>query len=107
MPWRKASRQRCSRARLLQLAFYLAVIATTANFVAITLNWRNDHLGFWLNAIIIGVTDVPFVLFILLPGYTPWWPRILTPVLWVVGCVCTAAARLHPRLPGVIPHLAR
>jgi hypothetical protein len=38
------------RGRINQDAFYLACFATTGIAVAILLNWRNDRLGFWLNA---------------------------------------------------------
>ena len=85
-----------AQARLLQLAFYLAAFATTAIALAIGLNWRNDRLGFWLNAVSIGVADVPFIVFILVPGYMPWWPGMLGPVLWIVGLACTAISRSRP-----------
>ena len=57
--------------RLMQTAFYLAAFATTAIILAVTLNWRNDRLGFWANGIIVGVADIPFILFVLVPGYVP------------------------------------
>jgi len=82
-----------AQGRLSQLSFYLAALATTAIVLAIMLNWRNDRLGFWLNAIIVGVGDIPFILFILVPGYMPWWPGILGPGFWMVGLACTAIAR--------------
>jgi hypothetical protein len=43
--------------RLEQLAFYLASFAT-AGIVLATLNWRNSPLGFWCNAVIVGVGDI-------------------------------------------------
>ena len=82
--------------RLVQLAFYLAAFATTAIVLAIMLNWRNDRLGFWLNAVIICVGDVPFILFILAPGYVPWWPGIPGPGLGIIALACTAIARSRP-----------
>jgi hypothetical protein len=96
--------------RLLQLASYLTAFATTAIVLAITLNWRNDRIGFWLNAVIIGVADLPFIVFILVPGYMPWWPGILGPVLWIVALACTAIASFRPaqsRKGSVGPNLAR
>ena len=68
--------------RLEQLAFYLASFAT-AGIALATLNWRNSRLGFWWNAVTIGIADIPFILFVLVPGYMPMWPGILGPVLWI------------------------
>jgi len=79
--------------RLMQLAFYLASFAT-AGIVLATLNWRNSRLGFWSNGIVLGIGDIPFILFVLIPGYVPVWPGILGPVLWIAGLTCTAIARL-------------
>ena len=83
-----------ARGRLSQLAFYLAAFATTAIVLAIVLNWRNDRLGFWLNAVIIGVGDVPFILFILVPaicrGGLGSWGRVSGLSHWLL-----------PQLPGL------
>jgi hypothetical protein len=79
--------------RLEQLAFYLASLAT-AGIVFATLNWRNNRLGFWCNAIVVSIGDIPFILFVLLPGYAPLWPGMLGPVLWVAALACTAIAQL-------------
>src|SRR3984957_18432887 len=81
-----------AQGRLMQTAFYLAAFATTAIVLAITLNWRNDRLSFWVNGVTVGIADVPFILFVLIPGYAPWWPGLLGPVLWVAGCFFTGLA---------------
>ena len=78
------------RARLQQDAFYLAFFATTGIVVGIALNWRNNRLGFWLNAIAVSTADIPFVVFVLLPGYVPFWPGVLGPALWIPALICTA-----------------
>src|SRR5580692_11942906 len=80
--------------RLMQTAFYLAAFATAAIIFAITLNWRNDQLGFWANAIMVGIADIPFILFVLVPGYAPWWPGLLGPLLWIAAVFFTAITRL-------------
>jgi hypothetical protein len=80
--------------RLEQLAFYLASFATAGIVFATTLNWRNNRLGFWWNAVTLGIGDIPFILFVLLPGYVPMWPGILGPVLWIAGLACTAIAQV-------------
>jgi len=79
--------------QLQQLAFYLASFAT-AGIVFATLNWRNSPLGFWCNAIILGIGDIPFILFVLVPGYMPLWPGIEGPALWIAGLACTAIAQV-------------
>ena len=79
--------------RLEQLAFYLASFATAGIVFATTLNWRNNRLGFWCNAVTIGIGDIPFILFVLIPGYVPIWPGIMGPVLWIAGVACTAIAQ--------------
>jgi hypothetical protein len=78
----------------MQTAFYLAAFAITAIVLAVTLNWRNDRVGFWVNAVVIGIADVPFILFVLVPGYMPWWPGLLGPILWVAAVVFTGLGRM-------------
>jgi hypothetical protein len=82
-----------AQGRLMQTAFYLAAFATTAIVLAITLNWRNDQVGFWVNGVIVGIADIPFILFVLIPGYAPWRPGLLGPVLWVAAFLLTGLAR--------------
>jgi hypothetical protein len=90
-----------AQGRLMQTAFYLATLAAAAIIFAITLNWRNDRLGFWVNAVMVGLADIPFILFVLIPGYAPWWPGLLGPILWIAALFCTAFARM-----GSTPHAA-
>jgi hypothetical protein len=75
--------------RLFQDAFYLFAFATTGIVLAITMNWRNTRTGFWLTALILAVADVPFILFVLVPGYAPVWPGVLGPALWIAGMIFT------------------
>jgi hypothetical protein len=89
-----------AQGRLMQTAFYLAAFATAAIIFAITLNWRNDRFGFWVNAVMVGIADIPFILFVLIAGYAPWWPGLLGPILWIAAFFFTALARMGstPRL---------
>jgi hypothetical protein len=80
--------------RLLQTAFYLASFATAAIAIAVTLNWRNNRLGFWANGAMVSIADIPFILFVLIPGYAPWWPGLLGPIFWVAAFSFTALARM-------------
>ena len=83
-----------AQGRLIQTAFYLTAFAATAIVLAITLNWRNDRLGFWVNGVMVGIADIPFILFVLIPGYAPWWPGLLGPLLWIAAFLLTALARI-------------
>ena len=56
-----------AQGRLMQTAFYLTVFAATAIVLAVTLNWRNDRLGFLVNGVTVGIADIPFILFVLAP----------------------------------------
>jgi hypothetical protein len=80
--------------RLLQTAFYLAAFAAAAIALAITQNWRNDRLGFWINGVMVGIADIPFILFVLIPGQAPWWPGLLGPIFWVAAFFLTAFGRV-------------
>ena len=91
-----------AQGRLMQTAFYLAAFATAAIIFAVTLNWRNDRSGFWVNGIMVGIADVPFILFVLVPGYSPWWPGLLGPVLWIAAFLFTALARIGSAQPAAL-----
>lgn len=82
------------RGRVQEDAFYIAGLATIGIIVGLWLNWRNDRFGFWLNAIAISLGDIPFILFVLLPGYMPIWPGVLGPALWIAGLLFTGLGRM-------------
>jgi hypothetical protein len=86
--------------RLLQEAFILRAFSGASAGVAIGLNWRNARSGFWINLTLIGVADVGFILFVILPGYAPLWPSLAGPILWVLGAVLTAHGRRARSLPA-------
>jgi hypothetical protein len=83
--------------RLLQDAFYLLFFAVAGIAIALTLNWRNDRRGYWINGILIAAADIPFVLFVLLPGLMPWWPGLAGPLLWAAALVFTSLGRFGAR----------
>jgi hypothetical protein len=83
----------------MQTAFYLAAFAAAAIIFAITLNWRNNQFGFWINAVMVGIADIPFILFVLVPGYVPWWPGLLGPLLWIAAFFFTTLARVGSTPP--------
>uniref|UniRef100_UPI00227F3A31 hypothetical protein n=1 Tax=Escherichia coli TaxID=562 RepID=UPI00227F3A31 len=58
-----------------------------AALTSIFLNWRNDIRGWWINLAVVSATDIGFIIYILIPGYTPIWPGILGPLFWAVGFI--------------------
>ena len=71
--------------RLFQDAWNLLFFALFGIFVAVFLNWKNSHLGYWLNFVVISAADIGFIITILLPGYLPLVPAGLGPLLWLVA----------------------
>ncbi len=68
--------------KLFQGAWNMAFLALLAIAIAILFNWRNSRLGYWLNAITISVTDIGFIVLVLLPDYSSDY---IGPVLWLLG----------------------
>lgn len=83
-----------TQGRLLQDAFYLLCAACAAILIAVTLNVRNDRQGYWINGVVVALADIPFILFVLMPGYTPWWPGLLGPLLWALAFLFTSFAQI-------------
>ena len=79
--------------RLLQNAFYILFFAISGIVIALGFNWRNDRQGYWMNGILIAFADIPFVLFVLIPGLVPWWPGLTGPLLWIVAFGFTTVGR--------------
>ena len=55
--------------------------------VAITLNWKNSRLGYWLNLVVLTAGDIGFIVTILMPGHVPLVPGGIGPLLWIVALV--------------------
>jgi hypothetical protein len=93
------------RARLLQDAFYLLFFAVAGILMAVILNWRNDKQGYWMNGALIAFADIPFVLFVLVPGLIPWWPGLVGPLFWLIAFLFTTVAHFsaHPRIAAGVP----
>lgn len=73
--------------RIFQDAWNLLFFALFGIVVAVTLNWKNSKLGYWLNLIVVSAGDIGFIVTILLPGYVPLMPGGIGPLLWIVALV--------------------
>ena len=75
------------QARIFQDAWNLLFFALFGLVVAVTLNWKNSRLGYWLNLIVVSAGDIGFILTVLIPGYLPIFPGAMGPILWVIAVV--------------------
>jgi len=70
-----------------QGAWDLLFIALAGISIAVTFNWKNSRLGYWLNLLIVSIADIGFVIFVLLPGHVSLFPGILGPVFWILAAI--------------------
>jgi len=83
--------------RLFQDAAFLLLNALVAVAVAAALNWRNSRLGWWLNLTCVSITDVAFLVGLVLPGFVPLPAGLVGPALWLTGLAATTLGlRRHP-----------
>ncbi|MGV7219988.1 MAG: hypothetical protein ACQ9MH_00530 [Nitrospinales bacterium] len=75
--------------RVFQDAWGLLFFAIVGIAVAISLNWKNSRVGYWINLITVSVTDMGFIMFVLIPGHLPILPGVLGPVFWILAVVFT------------------
>jgi hypothetical protein len=78
-----------TQGRLLQGASYLFVMSLIAIVVAMFMNWRNSRTGYWINLVVVALADIPFILFVLMPGHIAIFPGIVGPLLWAAGLIFT------------------
>lgn len=78
--------------RLYQDAWTLFFAAAVIAVISVVMLWRSWSLGYWLNLGVAGITDIGFIVFILIPGYAPLWPGLQGPLAWIVGLAFSTAA---------------
>ena len=71
--------------RIFQDAWNLLFFAVFGIVVGIFLNWKNSRLGYWLNLVVVSAGDIGYIVFVLVPGYVPFMPGALGPILWVLA----------------------
>jgi hypothetical protein len=81
--------------RMTQHAWNLLFASLFAIAVAVTLNWRNTREGYWINTFLVGIVDLGFILFVLIPGYLSVVPGILGPVAWLIAWSLSTVAYLQ------------
>jgi hypothetical protein len=75
--------------RLYQNAWNLACIALAVIVIAIVYNWNNSLFGYWLNLVTTSITDIGFVLFIIVPRCLPLRLSIPGPALWILAAIAS------------------
>ncbi|MEP3889498.1 MAG: hypothetical protein ABJN69_03465 [Hellea sp.] len=78
--------------RVFQDAWNLMFFALFGIIVAIFLNWKNSKVGYWGNLIVVSAGDIGFIVTMILPGYVPWIPGGLGPLLWVSAAILSTIA---------------
>jgi hypothetical protein len=69
----------------LQDAWNLAFFAIFASAMAIVFSWQNNRWGYWINLGVVGMAEMGFIFYVLVPGHIPLWPGLLGPVFWLSG----------------------
>jgi fatty acid desaturase len=95
------------QARLYQDAWtlYLAAgLIALISLAAIFFQWRP---AYWLTLAIAFVTDVGFIIFVLVPHYMPLWPGLQGPLAWAggllfttIGLILTSPDKAHKSASG-------
>ncbi|MFZ0543970.1 MAG: hypothetical protein WAM60_00935 [Candidatus Promineifilaceae bacterium] len=73
--------------RLYQNAWNLAFAAVFVILIAVIYNLKNSPMGYWLNLSLASITDIGFIIFVLIPGYISLREGILGPVLWILAVI--------------------
>ncbi len=83
--------------RIVQDAWNLGWIALFAIVVGIWLNWRNSPVGYWSNLVVVSLTDIGFILTILLPGYIALVPGLMGPITWILAVIFSTMGLLQKK----------
>jgi hypothetical protein len=83
--------------RVLQDAFFLAFFAVVTIVVGAGWSWRNGLAAYWINVAATSASDIPFICFVVMPGYVTPPASLVGPALWIAGVVLSTAAILSAR----------
>jgi hypothetical protein len=80
------------QARIYQDAAIILTGAVVVIVIALTMNWRNSAVGYWVNLGLVFFLDLPFVLFVLDPGLAPLWPGLQGPIAFAIAATFSGVA---------------
>ena len=86
--------------RIFQGAWNLLFFAIFAIVVAIFFNWKNSRLGYWMNLTVVSAGDIGYIVFVLVPGYVPFMPGALGPILWILAVLFSTVGIVRARQGG-------
>ena len=86
--------------RIFQGAWNLLFFAIFAIVVAIFFNWKNSRLGYWMNLTVVSAGDIGYIVFVLVPGYVPFMPGALGPILWILAVLLSTIGIVSVRQGG-------
>jgi hypothetical protein len=86
--------------RIFQDAWNLLFFAIFAIVVAIFFNWKNSRLGYWMNLTVVSAGDIGYIAFVLVPGYVPFMPGALGPMLWILAVLFSTVGIVRARQGG-------
>ncbi|MEO1401509.1 MAG: hypothetical protein AAFV72_09730 [Cyanobacteria bacterium J06635_1] len=82
--------------RIQQGAFHILFFVLCSILVGAWLNWRNSRIGYWINLITIGWTEIGLFWLFMVPGIFPWLPKgWIGPALWVIAVALTTLGQLR------------
>lgn len=82
-------------------AWNLLWIGAFVLVVAVTLNWRNHLLGYWLNLIVVSAVDLGLVLFLLAPTHMALADGMMGVALWLPALLFSTIGLLTRRPTAV------
>lgn len=87
--------------RMEQACWHLVIFALLTMALGISLNWRNDKAGYWINLVVVAAVDLGFILLLVVPGYIAASVGSLAgPIVYVVAAVFSTIGRLSPDAAG-------
>lgn len=78
-------------------AFNILWIGILVTVIAVTMNWKNSRLGYWLNLGIVGATDLGLLVALLLPGTMAWSDGGLGISLFLLAFAASTIGRMKVR----------
>jgi hypothetical protein len=91
------------QARIYQDAAIILAGAIVIVVIALTMNWRNSAVGYWINLGLAFFLDLPFVLFVLDPGLAPLRPGLQGPIAFAIAAAFSGLALVTRPKSYILP----